>query len=137
MVDTMAPIDPQLIETDWAGVPSLVRSITSHRALVVLITTIDAPGASRDLLAMLPQLTSKHLVVVSSVTDPDVLSGIASRADRDEVYLAAAAERAMLDQARVSAAIRQLGADVVTGSPAGLPPALADHYLALKAAGRL
>ena len=33
--------------------------------------------------------------------------------------------------------MRQIGADVVTGSPADLPPALADRYLALKAAGRL
>jgi len=37
----------------------------------------------------------------------------------------------------VSAAIRQLGAEVVTGAPADLPPALADRYIALKAAGRL
>jgi len=43
----------------------------------------------------------------------------------------------LLDMSRVSAAIRQSGADVVTGSPEELPPALADRYLALKAAGRL
>ena len=48
-----------------------------------------------------------------------------------------AGERALLDMARVSAAIRQLGGDVVTGPPAELPPALADRYIALKAAGRL
>ena len=137
MVDTMAPIEPELIEMDWAGVPSLVRSITAHRALVVLMTSIDAPGASRGLLSVLPQLTRQHLVVVSSVTDPTVLDRAADRDDRDAVYLAAAAERALLDTARVSAAIRQLGAEVVTGSPADLPPALADRYLALKAAGRL
>ena len=137
MVDTMAPIEPELIEMDWAGVPGLVRSITAHRALVVLMTSIDAPGASRGLLSVLPQLTRQHLVIVSSVTDPTVLERAADRDDRDAVYLAAAAERALLDTARVSAAIRQLGAEVVTGAPADLPPALADRYLALKAAGRL
>ncbi|MBK4346411.1 DUF58 domain-containing protein [Lacisediminihabitans changchengi] len=137
MVETMAPIEPELIEMDWAGVPGLVRSITAHRALVVLMTSIDAPGASRGLLSVLPQLTRQHLVVVSSVTDPSVLDRAADRSDRDAVYLAAAAERALLDTARVSAAIRQLGAEVVTGAPADLPPALADRYLALKAAGRL
>jgi uncharacterized protein (DUF58 family) len=137
MVDVMAPIEPELIETDWSAVPSLVRSVTSHHALVVLMTSIDAPGASRGLLSVLPQLTRKHTVVVASVTDPAVLEHIAERRDRDEVYLAAAAERAMLDTGRVSAAIRQLGAEVVTAAPADLPPALADHYIALKAAGRL
>jgi uncharacterized protein (DUF58 family) len=137
MVNTMAPIDPELIEMDWSVVPELVRSVTSQRALVVLMTSIDAPGASHGLLAVLPQLTRRHTVVVSSVTDPTVLDATRDRSDRDSVYRAASAERAMLDTARVSAAIRQLGADVVTGAPEALPPALADRYIALKAAGLL
>ncbi len=86
---------------------------------------------------MLPELTRRHTVIVSSVTDPDVLDATLHRDNREQVYRAAAAERALLDVARVSAAIRQLGAEVVTGSPADLPPALADRYIALKAAGRL
>ncbi|CAN5216030.1 DUF58 domain-containing protein [soil metagenome] len=137
MVSSMAPVEPELIEMDWAAVPSLVRSVTAHRALVVLATTIDAPGASRGLLSVLPQLTRKHTVVVASVTDPTVLDATRARATRDEVYVAAAAERALLDQARVAGAIRQLGAEVVTAAPQELPPALADAYIALKAAGRL
>ena len=137
MVDAMAPIEPQLIETDWDAVPGLVRQVTSHRALVVLLTSIDAPGASRSLLSMLPQLTRRHTVIVASVTDPDVLAATRERGDREEVYRAAAAERALLDASRVAAAIRQTGAEVVTGAPAELPPTLADAYLALKAAGRL
>ena len=137
MVTTMAPIDPELIEMDWSAVPSLVRSITSQRSLVVLATSIDAPGASRGLLSVLPQLSRKHTVVVSSVVDPTVAEATRQRGSRAEVYRAAAGERALLDMARVSAAIRQLGGDVVTAPPAELPPALADRYIALKAAGRL
>jgi uncharacterized protein (DUF58 family) len=137
MVTAMAPVEPELIEMDWTIIPSLVRSVTSNRALVVLATSIDAPGASRGLLAVLPQLTRKHLVLVSSVLDPSVLATTRNRENRNEIYLAAAAERALLDVARVSAAIRKSGAEVVTGSPADLPPALADAYIALKAAGRL
>ncbi len=137
MVSSMAPVDPELIEMDWSAVPGLVRSVTAHRALVVLATTIDAPGASRGLLSVLPQLARKHMVVVSSVIDPTVLDATLDRTSRDSVYRAAAAERALLDQARVAAAIRQLGGEVVTGAPQDLPPALADRYIALKAAGRL
>jgi len=137
MVSAMAPVEPELIEPDWTAVPALVRSITSQHALVVLATTIDAPGASRGLLTVLPQLTRKHTVVVSSVTDPAVLAATLQRSDREDVYTAAAAERAMLDQSRVAAAIRRLGGEVVTGAPQDLPPALADRYIALKAAGRL
>jgi uncharacterized protein (DUF58 family) len=104
---------------------------------VVLLTSIEAPGAARGLLSVLPQLTKKHIVVVAGVTDPDTLIAAHQRRDRDEVYRAAAAERALLDVSRVTAAVQRLGGDVVTGSPADLPPALADRYLALKAAGRL
>jgi uncharacterized protein (DUF58 family) len=137
LVDTMAGIEPQLIETDWTAVPSLVRSVTAQRALVVLATSIDSPGSARGLLAVLPQLTRTHMVLVSSVTDPAVLDAIRDRTSRTALYRAAAAERALLDVSRVSTAIRQLGAEVVTGSPADLPPALADRYIALKAAGLL
>lgn len=137
MVQTMAPIDPELVETDWAAVPGLVRSITSQRSLVVLATTLDAPGASRELLAAIPQLTRRHLVVVATVVDPVLTALAVERTRLADVYRAASAERALLDVTRVSAALRQLGADVVTGSPADLPPHLADRYLALKAAGRL
>jgi uncharacterized protein (DUF58 family) len=137
MVTSMASVEPELIEMDWTILPGLVRSVTSNRALVVLATSIDAPGASRGLLAVLPQLTRKHLVLVSSVLDPSVIATTRNRDNRNDIYLAAAAERALLDVARVSAAIRKSGAEVVTGSPADLPPALADAYIALKAAGRL
>jgi len=137
MVSSMAPVDPELIEMDWSAVPGLVRSVTAHQALVVLATTVDAPGASHGLLAVLPQLARKHTVVVSSVTDPIVLDATRDRTSRDDVYRAAAAERALLDQSRVAAAIRQLGAEYVTAAPQQLPPALADLYIALKAAGRL
>jgi uncharacterized protein (DUF58 family) len=137
MVSSMAPVEPELIEMDWAAVPGIVRSVTSQRALVVLATSIDTPGSSRGLLSVLPQLTRKHTVVVTSVTDPDVLDATTRRDTRELVYRAAAAERALLDQARVAAAIRQLGGEVVTGAPQQLPPALADAYITLKAAGRL
>jgi uncharacterized protein (DUF58 family) len=137
MVETMAPIEPELVETDWSTVPAIVRSVTTQRSLVVLVTPVDSPGSARSLLAAVPQLSQRHLVVVASVTDPDLAVAAVTRTNRDEVYRAAAAERARLDVARVAAALGQVGADVVSGSPADLPPALADRYLAYKAAGRL
>jgi len=137
MVDAMAPIEPELIESDWHVVPGLVRQVTAHRALVVLLTAIDAPGAARSLLTVLPQLTRTHMVVVAAVRDPEVQAAAGERDRLSEVYRAAAAERALLDAERVAAAIRQSGAEVVTATPAELPPALADEYLRLKATGRL
>jgi len=137
LVDVMSTIDPELIETDWAAVPAQVRRLTSRRALVVLLTGVDSPANAAGLLAMLPQLTSRHLVIVASVADPDAVAASRGTEDLDEVYRAAAAERGLLDGARVEAAIRRLGAETVSAPPQELPPALADRYLALKAAGRL
>ncbi|MDH2442957.1 DUF58 domain-containing protein [Amnibacterium sp. CER49] len=137
MVEAMAPVEPELLETDWSAVPGLVRQLTSQHAFVVLLTSLEGVGTARGLLSMLPQLTHRHTVVVASVTDPAVLAMTTDRADRDAVYLAAAAERSLLETSRLAAAVRRVGADVVTGAPADLPPALADRYLALKAAGRL
>ena len=137
MVDGMALIEPELIEMDWTALPGQIRAITGQHALVVLLTPMDAPGASTGLLSVLGQLTIRHTVLVASVTDPTVADLVRTRSSREELYRAAAAERTLLDSARVAAAVRQLGADVVTGSPDHLPPALSDRYIALKAAGRL
>lgn len=137
MVDAMAPVEPELLETDWSAVPTLVRSVTTQRALVVLLTAIETPGAASGLLSVLPQLTRRHQVVVAAVADPALLDARRDLSDREAVYRAAAAERALLDAERVAAAIRHTGGDVVTASPQELPPALADRYIALKASGRL
>ncbi|WP_353815403.1 DUF58 domain-containing protein [Agromyces sp. SYSU T00266] len=137
MVDTMADVDAELIEADWAGVPAQVRAVTSRRALVVLLTAADSPGSSRGLLSVIPQLASRHRVVVAAVADPTLEAAARRRGELAEVYSAAAAERTRLDADRVASAARRLGASTVTAGPAGLPPALADRYLELKAAGQL
>ena len=137
MVEAMAPVDPELLETDWDGVPAQVRALTSQRALVVLLTSLEGSGSARSLLGMLPQLTTKHVVVIASVIDPAVAEMTTLRPDLGATYLAAAAERSLLETDRVAAAASRLGATVVTASPEQLPPKLADRYIALKAAGRL
>ncbi len=86
---------------------------------------------------MLPQLTRRHVVVIASVVDPEILASTVERGDREEVYRAAAAERRCWTASASPQPSDSSGAEVVTGAPADLPPALADRYLALKAAGRL
>lgn len=137
LVDTLAELQPALIEMDWDSVPGQVRSLTSTRSLVVLVTALESPGASAGLLEVLPALTRNHTVLVASVADPSIPARVRARHDRESVYQAAAAERSLLETSRLSAAVHRLGAEVVSAGPGELPPALADRYLALKAAGRL
>ncbi|GAA4165495.1 DUF58 domain-containing protein [Gryllotalpicola daejeonensis] len=136
-VDALASVHPELIEMDWRAIPAQVRALTTQRSLVVLLTSLDSIGAAQGLLSVLGQLTAKHTVLVASVIDPDVAEATRDLDDRAEVYRAAAAERALLDTARLADAVRRLGAHVVTGTPEGLPPAVTDAYLGLKAAGQL
>lgn len=137
LVHAMAPLEAELIEADWSIVPSRIDRVSSHRSLVVLLTSLDSGAVDEGLLPVLPTLTAKHLVVVASVRDPalDVLR--LQRTTVADTYRAAAAERALLDRVAVSAHIRQLGGELVDAGPHELPARLADTYIRLKAAGRL
>jgi uncharacterized protein (DUF58 family) len=137
LVEAMAPLEPALVETDWTAVVAAIRSVTSHRCLVVLLTSLESASVEEGLLPVLGLLTLRHQVVIASVSDPAVTAMAQGRGDADAIYAAAAAERTIADRTRLAAVLTRLGADVVDADPEHLPPALADRYLALKAAGRL
>jgi uncharacterized protein (DUF58 family) len=137
LVDAMAPLEADLVEADWTTVVATVRRRLTQHALVVLLTPLEAAAIEEGLLPVVQRLASHHRVVVASVADPEVATMARGRADTYAVYAAAAAERAQLDRSAVTAELGRLGVDVVDESPEALPPALADHYLALKATGRL
>ncbi|MDD7930438.1 DUF58 domain-containing protein [Microbacterium thalli] len=135
LVDAMAPVEPTLIDTDWSAVVTEVRALTSRPSLVVLLTAQDSPEAARGFLGALPSLTERTTVLVGAARDvPD--SGPARRLAED-VYREAAIAHADRDAERVASAVRRAGGEALTATPEALPPAIADHYLALKAAGRL
>jgi len=135
LVDAMAPVEAQLIDTDWDAAFAQVRAFTSRPSLVVLLTAQDAPEAARGFLGSLPALSRRTQVLVGTVTDdPDADT---DRPDAADVYRAAAAARTGRDAAAVAVAIGRAGAEAIAASPEALPPRIADRYLALKAAGRL
>lgn len=137
LADALAPLEPTLLEADWAGVVATVRQRLSQRALVVLLTTLDPAAVEHGLLQVVGPLAADHTVVVASVQDPEVAVMRTGRGSAAEVYDAAAAERTELERAAVTLRLRQRGVEVVDALPDDLAPRLADAYLALKAAGRL
>ncbi|WP_084962154.1 DUF58 domain-containing protein [Thermoactinospora rubra] len=137
LVNVMAPIEAELIEADAAGMVAAVLSRARHRCLVVLLTDLNAAALDEGLMPVLPQLSSRHLVLVAGVSDPLVAAMAARKGTAEQVYDAAAAERAMADRRRITARLRRHGVEVVDAAPDEIAPALADAYLALKAAGRL
>lgn len=137
LVQAMAPLEAELIESDWGAMASAILGHARRRCLVVLLTDLNAAAIQEGLLPRLSALTARHLVLLAAVADPRTEEMAAGRGDSAHVYDAAAAERARAQRAEVSAALRRRGVEVVDAPPEQLPPALADTYLALKATGRL
>jgi uncharacterized protein (DUF58 family) len=137
MVNAMAPLEADLVETDWATVVAAVQARLTQRALVVLLTPLESAAVEEGLLPVLPRLSGRHLVMLASVDDPRLAEMAAARSDVHAVYGAAAAERTLMEREGLAAELRRLGVHVVAGPPQELAPRLADGYLALKAAGRL
>ncbi|MEV7660998.1 DUF58 domain-containing protein [Paenarthrobacter sp. NPDC089316] len=137
LVQATAPLEAELIELDWQQIPGQVRAVSAHRSLVVLLTALDGGAPEEGLLPTVAQLSRQHVVIVASVRDPLLSEMKAERTTASQVFRAAAAERALLERAAVTAQLRQLGAEVVDAEPLEVPPLLADTYIRLKAAGRL
>jgi uncharacterized protein (DUF58 family) len=137
LVDAMAPLQPTLVESDWRAMIAAIARRTRRRSLVVLLTDLNATALDEGLLPILPQLSSKHHVMIAAVADPRVDQMAAGRSDAAAVYDAAAAERSRNDRRAIATRLRRSGVEVVDAVPTELAPALADHYLAMKATGRL
>jgi uncharacterized protein (DUF58 family) len=137
LVAAMAPLEPALVESDARAMVAAVQRRVRRRALVVLLTDLNASALDEGLMAVIPQLRAKHQVLLAAVADPRVERLAAGRADAAQVYDAAAAERARNDRRSIASRLRRAGVDVVDAEPEDLAPTLADHYLAMKATGRL
>ena len=137
VADSLAGIEPALVEADWPGLVAQVRTRLSRRSLVVLLTTVDPAAVERGVLGVAAGLTDRHVVVLASVADPEVEALRRGRSSAAEVFDAAAAERTVLERDAVAQRLRRLGVEVLDALPDELAPRLADTYLALKAAGRL
>ncbi|OBF67067.1 hypothetical protein A5753_05120 [Mycobacterium sp. 852002-51971_SCH5477799-a] len=137
LVDAMAPLQPTLVESDWRAMVSTIALRARRRSLVVLLTDLNAAALEEGLLPVLPQLSAKHRLLLAAVADPRVDQMAGGRADAAAVYDAAAAERSRNDRGAIATRLRRGGVEVVDAPPTELAPALADHYLAMKATGRL
>lgn len=137
LVNAMATLEPELVETDAQGLAATALRTAPRHALIVLMTSLDAAPVEEGLLPVLPRLTRRHHLMVASVADPHIARMATARGNVEAVYDAAAAARAQAERERTAEQLRRHGVTVVDATPEKLAPALADAYLALKAQGRL
>lgn len=137
LTDAMAPVHARLVDSDWHGAFAAVRTLTTRPSLIVVLTAQDAAESARGFLGAFPDASRATSILVGSVTDESIVELAQQRGSREEVYLAAAAERTLRDAENVAEAIRRAGGEAISADPENLPPRIADRYLELKAAGRL
>ncbi|MFE2295340.1 DUF58 domain-containing protein [Streptomyces sp. NPDC059452] len=137
VVNTLASLEPELVETDARGLSTAALSGAPRGSLIVLLTTLEAAPVEEGLLPLLPQLTQRHTVLLAAVSDPRIEEMAKGRGTVDAVYDAAAGTQAQAERRSTAEKLQRHGVVVVDAAPDNLAPALADAYLALKAAGRL
>jgi len=137
LTGAMAVLDAALTESDYGAMASAILATARQRCLVVLLTDLNPAALTLGLLPRIGQLTARHRLLIGAVADPRVAELAAARGGADAVYGAGAAVRAQAERARIAALLRRRGVGIVDAPPDRLPPALADAYLSLKAAGQL
>jgi uncharacterized protein (DUF58 family) len=137
LTSAMAVLEAELTESDYGVMASAVLATARQRCLVVLLTDLSPAALTAGLLPRIGLLSARYRLLIGAVSDPRVAQLAAGRGDAEAVYAAGAAARAQADRARISALLRRRGVEIVDAPPDRLPPALADAYLRLKAAGQL
>jgi uncharacterized protein (DUF58 family) len=138
VTEAMYQLEPQLVESDYAGafVEALARF--RRRAMLVVFTELVEQAVADTLLPALPLIVRDHVVVIAAVQDPAVLALAESSPENPSgAYRKAAAIAALEERRRLVGRLRGMGVTVVDGPPGRLAPALADAYLKVKATGRL
>ncbi|HET6817189.1 MAG TPA: DUF58 domain-containing protein [Mycobacteriales bacterium] len=137
VVRVVAPVEPQLVETDMSAVVAQILRRLRRRSLVVLFTALEPAALQEGLMPAIGPLLHRHVVVLASPSDPAVDQLRSERGDVDAVYRAAAAEAADSDRRRIATQLRRRGVVITEGPPDTFASHVADTYLGLKAAGRL
>lgn len=138
ILDSLFALEPTLDAPNYARVFASLLSRWRRRSMLVLITELTDESAMEPLLDALPILLRRHLVTVAAVSDPAVLAAaLAIPENSEEVYVKAAAARALSARDRVAHRLRAMGAVVVDQPPGRVAGALADSYLRAKTFGRL
>jgi len=126
-------IRPEYTEPDFAEAFSHLALRVSRRSLVIVLTDVLDPEASRDLVGHAIRLSHRHLVMVVAMSDPEVLAARNAPIERvSRAYEWAAAEELLSARRASFEQLRQggvLGLDVEAGQ---LSPSLVERYLELK-----
>jgi uncharacterized protein (DUF58 family) len=133
LTEALYAIRASYVEPDFGHAMTHLALRVGRRSMIVILTDVQDPEASKELVAHCLRLAGKHLVLVVAMSDPAVLSARdAPITASSRAYEWAAAEEFVASRRASFELLRRggvLGLDVVAGS---LSPALVERYLELK-----
>ena len=133
ITEALYAVRPEHVEPDFGHAMTHLALRVGRRSMVVILTDVQDPLASRELVAHALRLAGRHLVLVVAMSDPAVLGARRRSVDSTQrAYEWAAAEELAAGRRESFELLRRggvLGLDVVAG---GLSPALVERYLELK-----
>jgi uncharacterized protein (DUF58 family) len=133
ITEALYAVRPQYVEPDFGHAMTHLALRVGRRSMVVMLTDVQDPEASRELVAHALRLAGRHLVLVVAMSDPAVLRARDAPIDTsDRAYEWAAAEEFVAGRRESFELLRRggvLGLDVVAGR---LSPTLVERYLELK-----
>lgn len=134
LLKTLSPIQPVLREPDYGSAIGRLVQQQTRRALVVCITDLIDPTASRELLTALTQLTPRYLPFCVTLRDPQVdqLAQAPVQTIR-EAYQKAVAINLLQQRQLALAKLKQKGVLVLDAPADQVSEQLVDRYLQLKA----
>jgi uncharacterized protein (DUF58 family) len=133
ITEELYAVKPEYVEPDFGHAFTHLSLRLGRRSMVVILTDLQDPEASKELVAHCLRLAARHLVLVVAMSDPSVVNARqAPVTTSSRAYEWAAAEEFMASRRESFELLRRggvLGLDVVAGN---LSPALVERYLELK-----
>ena len=134
----LVPLQPTLVEPDYAAAFRTLSQRQRKRALIVLITDVIDARAARSLLAHLTRGASRHLALVVALRNEALLQAAVTRgSSAPELYASAAAEELILERLTTLQRMRDAGVVVLDVAPDAMAAAVVSQYLELKSRGAL
>jgi len=134
----LVPVQPTLVEPDYAAAFRTLAQRQRKRALIVLVTDVIDARSARSLLAHLSRGGSRHLAVVVALRNEVVLSA-ANHVGHglSDLYSSAAAEELIAERLTALQRMRNAGVVVLDVAPDAMAAAVVNQYLELKSRGTL
>lgn len=138
ILEQLYRVQPALEEPNYAQAFATLAQRSRKRALVVIFSDLVDMDASRRIIAHLEALGRRHLPMLVTIEDTDLVrASLATPGDVSEAYQRAVAGNVLAERETALGWLRARGTLVVNAPAGELTVAAVNQYLALKSAGRL